>query len=82
MPSPQKGTQYGWTRLPKLKGKGPKLGRTMRHEIKHLFHELFEKASLLREVDPSFEKEMKKLGLDEPFKMFARAIAQEKGRRV
>lgn len=81
MPNPRKKEEFGWTHLPKPKIKGPKLGKTSRHEIKHLFHELYEKAMLLREVDPSFKQEMKKLGFDKPFDLLTRAIAMEKGRR-
>jgi hypothetical protein len=75
MPRSSETTKFEWTRLPKPKRKGPKLARTIRHDVKRLFHELYEKAKLLREVDPSFDEEMKQLGFDKPFDLLTRATA-------
>jgi hypothetical protein len=80
---PRKGkAKFEWIRLPAGKpGKGPKLGKPLRHDIKRLFHDLYERTLLLKEIDPSFAQEMTRLGLDKPFALVAKAIAVDKERR-
>lgn len=47
--------------LERLKGhEGAKLGKVMRRRIKEQVHDLYEQATLLRLLDPSFEKQLEK----------------------
>jgi hypothetical protein len=71
-----------WRNVAKLRpSEGSKLGKGIRHEIKHLFHALYEKASFLRLVDPGFEEELKRLKLDRAMDVIGRAHRMERSER-
>ena len=53
--------------------RGPKLGKTLRHEVIDCFHALYEKAMLLRLLDPEFERELEHLRLIEPLEIITKA---------
>jgi hypothetical protein len=52
--------------------RGPKLAKWLRREAIQQFHSLYEKAMLLRMLDPEFERQLEELRLVEPLEIFTK----------
>lgn len=62
-----------WSRLAQYKG--PKLGKQLRHDVKHEIHRLFEHLALLRQIDPRVEEDLRRFKMTEPLDLYAKAVA-------
>ncbi len=62
-------------KVPKSLPKSYKIAKPLRHDIKRLFHELYQKVQLFRTLDPSFDDELKKMHLLEPIDYIAKTYA-------
>ena len=53
--------------------KGPKAGRFLRHAVKQQVHDLFEELTVLRQLDPRVEEDLRRFKMLEPMDLYAKA---------